>query len=201
MGSCAVSVSPFDVSAVEILEHLTVVSSGIAPLGVIGEAVRAFRDAGGTELALLTCTNSYPAPPEKMHLRHIPHLAETFDVLPGLSDHTLGTEVPVAGVSFGARITEEHLTLSREEEGSIHRLLARASRVCRKSADRSGARRAFEEALYKTTVKELDSKPSIEEHARSIRLGDGLASKYLDTLWSNTVVEHLVACQFCEMAS
>jgi sialic acid synthase SpsE len=52
-----------------------------------------------------------------MHLRRIPHLAETFDVVPGLSDHTLGTEVPMAGVALGTRIVEKHLTLSRDEEG------------------------------------------------------------------------------------
>ncbi len=117
MGGCAVSVSPFGASAVEILEHLTVVSSGIATLGVIDEAVRTFRNVKDTDLALLACTSSYPAPPEEMHLRRIPHLAETFDVVPGLSDHTLGTAVPVAGVALGARIVEKHLTFSREEEG------------------------------------------------------------------------------------
>jgi sialic acid synthase SpsE len=52
-----------------------------------------------------------------MHLRRIPHLAETFDVVPGLSDHTLETEVSVAGVALGARVVEKHLTLLREEEG------------------------------------------------------------------------------------
>lgn len=76
MGGRAVSVSPFDASAVKILEHLRVVSSGIATLGEIDKAVRAFRDAGGTELAPLARTSSYPAPPEEMHFRHIPHLAE-----------------------------------------------------------------------------------------------------------------------------
>ncbi len=116
MGGCAVNASLFDASAVEIFEHLTVVSSGIAALCVIAEAVRAYRDTGGPELALLACTSSYPAPPEEMHLRHIPHLAETFDVVPGLSDHTLGTEVPVVGVSLKARIVEKHLTFLREEE-------------------------------------------------------------------------------------
>ena len=71
----------------------------------------------GFLLCFRACTSSNPAPPEEMHLRRIPHLAETFDVVPGLSDHTLGTEVPVAGVSLGARIVEKHLTLSRDEEG------------------------------------------------------------------------------------
>ena len=117
MGGCAVSVSTFGASAVEILEHLTVVSSGIATLGVIDEVVRAFRNVKDTDLALLACTSSYPAPPEEMHLRRIPHLAETFDMVPGLSDHTLGTEVPVAVVALGARIVEKHLTFSRDKEG------------------------------------------------------------------------------------
>jgi N-acetylneuraminate synthase len=215
--------SPFDASAVEFLEDLdvpvykiasfenvdlplirrvaetgkpTIMSTGMATLGEIDEAVRAFRDAGGKQLALLACTSSYPAPPEEMHLRRIPHLAETFGVVSGLSDHTLGTEVPVAGVALGARIVEKHLTLSREEEGpdsdfSLEpREFAKMVHAVRKTESASGR------VQYETTKKESESEQFrrslfvvqdikkgeafTRDNVRSIRPGNGLAPKHLE---------------------
>src|SRR5262245_37902970 len=108
--------TPFDDTAVEFLEGMAVevwkiasfeivdislirrvartgkpviMSTGMASLMEVDEAVRAFREAGGTQLALLKCTSAYPASPEEMNLRTIPHLAEAFDLVAGLSDHTL----------------------------------------------------------------------------------------------------------------
>ena len=88
-------------------------STGMATLAEIDEAVQTIREAGGRQLALLKCTSAYPALPEDMNLRTTPHLAAAFGVPVGLSDHTLGTAVPVAAVALGACIIEKHLTLSR----------------------------------------------------------------------------------------
>lgn len=136
--------SPFDATAVEFLERMAVpahkiasfeivdlelirrvartgkpviLSTGMASHGEIEEAVRVAREAGAGGVALLKCTSAYPAPPAEMNLRAIPALAEAFDVPVGLSDHTLGTAVPVAAVALGACIVEKHLTLSRAEGG------------------------------------------------------------------------------------
>jgi pseudaminic acid synthase len=136
--------TPFDPTAVDFLEEMEVpaykiasfevvdlplirsiactgktaiMSTGMATLTEIDEAVRAFREAGGRSLALLKCTSAYPAPPEEMNLRTIPHLAETFNVPVGISDHTLGIAVPVAAVAIGACIVEKHFTLSRHTPG------------------------------------------------------------------------------------
>jgi N-acetylneuraminate synthase len=95
----------------------TIMSTGMATLREIDEAVTAFREAGGRELALLRCTSAYPAEPEEAKLSIIPHLASTFNVPVGLSDHTMGTEIPVAAVALGACIIEKHFTLSREITG------------------------------------------------------------------------------------
>src|SRR5262249_17367673 len=130
--------APFDETAVDFLERMDVpaykvasfenvdlpllrrmaqthkpiiMSTGMAELAEIDEAVRTVRAAGGNQLALLKCTSAYPAPPEEVHLRTIPHLAEAFDVPVGLSDHTLGIAVPVAAIAVGACIVEKHLTL------------------------------------------------------------------------------------------
>src|ERR1019366_7327609 len=95
----------------------TIMSTGMGSLAEIDEAVRAFRSAGGTQLALLKCTSAYPSPPEDMNLLTIPHLAEAFAVPSGLSDHTLDLAVPVAAVVLGASIIEKHFTLDRSSGG------------------------------------------------------------------------------------
>src|SRR5207248_1084492 len=94
-----------------------IISTGMATLAEIHEAVGTIRDAGGSQLALLKCTSAYPAPPEHMNLRTIPHLAEAFGVPVGLSDHTLGIAAPVTAVALGASIIEKHFTLSRRDPG------------------------------------------------------------------------------------
>ena len=136
--------TPFDVSAVDFLENLgmpaykiasfelvdlplirrvaqtgkpLIMSTGMATLEEIAEAVDTARAAGAAEIALLKCTSAYPAPPKEMHLHTIPHLAQTFSLPVGLSDHTLGIAAPVAAVALGACIVEKHFTLSRSQPG------------------------------------------------------------------------------------
>ena len=136
--------SPFDATAVDFLETMNVpvykvasfelvdipliqrmartgkpliMSTGMATLEEIEEAVQAARSAGATDIALMKCTSAYPALPDEMNLRTIPELSRRFDLPSGLSDHTLGIEVPIAAVALGASIVEKHLTLSRSEPG------------------------------------------------------------------------------------
>ena len=96
---------------------LLIMSTGMATIEEIDEAVQVARDAGATQIALLKCTSAYPAAPEEMNLRTIPELSQRFEVPAGLSDHTLGTAVPVAAVALGACIIEKHITLSRSDPG------------------------------------------------------------------------------------
>lgn len=136
--------TPFDATAVDFLEKMDVpaykiasfeivdlpllrkvactgkpviLSTGMATLEEIREAIQTLREAGNRELALLKCTSAYPAPPEEMNLRSIPALRDAFGVPVGLSDHTLGIAVPVAAVALGACLVEKHLTLSRSIPG------------------------------------------------------------------------------------
>ena len=136
--------SPFDDSAVDLLEAMDVpayklasfelvdvglirkmagtgkpliISTGMATVEEIHEALQTARAAGATQIALLKCTSAYPSSPDEMNLRTIPELARRFEVPVGLSDHTMGIEVPVAAVALGACIIEKHLTLSRAEKG------------------------------------------------------------------------------------
>jgi len=94
-----------------------ILSTGMATRAEIDEAVGTLRTAGCRQLALLKCTCAYPAAAEQMNLRTIPHLAETFSVPAGLSDHSLDPAVPAAAVACGACIIEKHLTLSRADGG------------------------------------------------------------------------------------
>ena len=116
-------VASFEIVDIPLLKKIAstgkpvIMSTGLANLSEIDEAVRTLKENGCKEIALLKCTSVYPAPPEEMNLRTIPHMAEAFGVPVGLSDHTLGVEIPIAAVSLGACIVEKHFTLSRNVPG------------------------------------------------------------------------------------
>lgn len=122
-GVPAHKIASFEIVDVQLVEAAArtgkplIISTGMATLAEIEEAVSVARGAGATQIALLKCTSAYPAPVAEMNLRTIPHMAEAFDVPVGLSDHTLDTAVPVAAVCLGASIVEKHLTLSRAVPG------------------------------------------------------------------------------------
>lgn len=136
--------TPFDASAVDFLESLNIpcykiasfemtdlplirkvaatkkpmiISTGMATIAEIDETVRAAREAGCQDIVLLKCTSTYPASPEKSNLVTLPHMSALFDCQVGVSDHTMGIGVTIAGVSLGATIIEKHFTLSRADGG------------------------------------------------------------------------------------
>ena len=172
-----------------------IMSTGMSTLGETDEAVRTIREAGGEQLALLKCTSAYPAPAEEMHLRTIPHLAETFGLPVGLSDHTMGSAVAVAAVALGATILEKHFTISREVPGPDRsfsmepqefREMVDAVRVVEKAlgrvnytvTDREGASRVFRRSLF--AVRDIAAGEAFTaENVRSIRPGYGLHTRYL----------------------
>jgi sialic acid synthase SpsE len=98
----------------------TILSTGMATLGEIDEAVRAFRETGNDRLILLHCTSVYPTPPGDVHLRKIPALAAAFGCPVGLSDHTLGIAAAMGAVALGACCIEKHFTLDRNLPGPDH---------------------------------------------------------------------------------
>ncbi len=171
-----------------------IMSTGMASLSEIDDAVRAFRQAGGTQLALLKCTSAYPSPPAEVNLRTIPHLAEAFGVPVGLSDHTLGIAVPAAAVALGACIVEKHFTLSRAEPGpdsafslepDEFKAMVDAIRVTEQALGKVSyemtakeqASRVFRRSLF--VVQNVKAgEPFTEKNVRSIRPGYGLPPKY-----------------------
>lgn len=136
--------SPFDYSAVDLLDELgapaykiasfeavdlpliayvagkgkpMIISTGMSSLGEIDDAVRAARENGCEQLILLHCVSSYPAPDEQANVRTVPHLGDAFSVVSGLSDHTFGSAVAVASIALGGSVIEKHFTLRRADGG------------------------------------------------------------------------------------
>lgn len=172
-----------------------IISTGAATLEEIREAVATARGAGAAAVALLKCTSAYPAPPEEMNLRAIPHLAETFDAAVGLSDHTLGIAVPVAAVALGASIVEKHFTLSRSVPGpdsafslepDEFKSMVEAIRTAEKSLGEARYGPSKEEAksmAYRRSlfvVREVKAGERFSnQNVRSIRPNGGLHPRYL----------------------
>ena len=102
----------------------TVISTGMATLDDVKDAVEAFRGAGGKDLVLLHCTSSYPTPPGDVHLRKISALSAAFDCAVGFSDHTNGTVAAIGSVALGACMIEKHFTLDKNLPGPDHRFSA-----------------------------------------------------------------------------
>ena len=215
--------SPFDATAVEFLEKMDVpawkiasfelvdlplirrvastgrpliMSTGMSTLSEIEEAVDTARNAGATQIALLKCTSGYPADPAEMYLRTIPHLAQAFGVVTGLSDHTLGSAVPVAAVALGACIIEKHITLSRATPGpdsafslepQEFKQLVDDVRVAEKALgtvhygvhEREAASRIFRRSLF-VTADVRKGELLTAENVRSIRPGHGLHTRHLE---------------------
>jgi N-acetylneuraminate synthase/N,N'-diacetyllegionaminate synthase len=102
----------------------TILSTGMATLAEIDDAVRVFREAGGTDLILLHCTSSYPTPAEEVHLRKIHTLSRAFDCPTGLSDHSEGIVAALGAAALGACLIEKHFTLDKALDGPDHRFSA-----------------------------------------------------------------------------
>lgn len=123
LGVEAYKVASFEITDIPLIRMIAktgkpmIFSTGIARLEDIERALHACREMGNDSIALLKCVSAYPAPFDGMNLKTIPNMAETFNVVPGLSDHSLGNEIAVASVALGARIIEKHLTLRRSDGG------------------------------------------------------------------------------------
>jgi len=175
-----------------------IMSTGMASLGEIEEAVQTARHAGAAQIALLKCTSAYPASPDEMNLRTIPHLSGTFHVPVGISDHSLTTCVPTAAVTLGACIVEKHLTLSRSVTGpdaayslepeefktmvdSIRTVEAAVGQVQYGITAHEAQSIAFRRSLFVTEDMKTGETFS-EENVRSIRPGYGLLPKYFEQI-------------------
>jgi pseudaminic acid synthase len=226
--------SPFDKTAVDFLENLNVpaykiasfeitdiplieytaskgkpiiISTGIAEQEDIELALDACRRMGNHDIALLKCTSSYPAPIEEANMCMVKDLAERYNVISGLSDHTMGVTVPLVATVFGAKIIEKHFILDRsiggpdasfsmnEEEFTA---MVKAVREAESAigvvdytlTDKQAKGKDFSRSLY--VVEDIKAGDSItEKNVRSIRPGFGLHPKYYDEILGQKAVKDL----------
>lgn len=173
-----------------------IMSTGMASLEEIREAVTAARRAGAKEVALLKCVSSYPANPREMNLRTMPDMGKRFRCPVGLSDHSLGTAVSVTAVSLGAVIIEKHFTLSRKSKTPDNFFSLEPQELKDLVDNIRLAEQALGEVHYGLTEKEKESiifRRSLfvvedikkggkltEKNVRSIRPANGLEPKHLN---------------------
>ncbi len=119
----AYKIASFENNHLQLIERVAatgkplIISTGMASLAELDEAVMTARAAGCRDLVLLKCTSNYPASPTNSNLRTIPHLRELFGCEVGLSDHTMGVGVAAAAVAHGATVVEKHFTIRRADGG------------------------------------------------------------------------------------
>lgn len=214
--------SPFDLTAIDLLEKLDtpaykiasfeindiplieraaktgkpiILSTGIADLEDINLAVDTCNKVGNNKVILLKCVSEYPTPYEELNLRTIPNMAETFDTIVGLSDHSMGMAVDIAGVTLGARVIEKHLTLSRSDGGPDSSFSMEPAEFKDMVDNIRNVEKALGKVNYNLTQKQKNSKGRSrslyvvkdikkgellsEENVKSIRPGYGLHTKYL----------------------
>lgn len=222
--------TPFDETAVDFLETLGVpaykiasfentdlplirkvaatgkpmiVSSGMATLAELDEAVRSARAAGCRDLVVLKCTSTYPATPENTHLLTIPHMRTAFGCEIGLSDHTMGIGAAVAAVALGASVVEKHFTLARADGGVDSAFSLEPAELAALVVESERAWQALGEVRFGPTEREKDSipfrrslyvaedmragEPLTPKNLRAVRPGFGLPPKYYEILLGRCV--------------
>ncbi len=119
-------VASFEIVDLSLIEYIarkqkpTIISTGLANMEEIEDAYLTYTKTGNDKLVFLQCASVYPAPPEIMNLRSMKTIRDSFGVITGLSDHTLGIYISVAAVAMGAKVIEKHFTLSRKLKGPDH---------------------------------------------------------------------------------
>lgn len=119
----AYKIASFEITDYELIRYTAskmkpiIISTGIATINEIQDAVEICRDMGNNDIVLLKCTSSYPAPLEEANLLTIPNLSSTFNVIAGFSDHTLGITAPIVATTLGAKVIEKHFILDKSIGG------------------------------------------------------------------------------------
>ena len=197
----AYKIASFEITDIPLIEYVAskgkpvILSTGIAELEDIELAVQTCRDAGNNDIVLLKCTSSYPAPTSEANLSTIKDLSDRFNVISGLSDHTLGIAVPIAAVALGAKVIEKHFILDKSVGGpdatfsldaKDFKEMVAAVRIAEKAVGRVSyelnekvkSSRKFARSLF--VVKNIKAGEIFtEENVRSIRPGYGIHPKYL----------------------
>ena len=200
----AYKIASFEITDIPLIEYVAskgkpiILSTGIATIEDIELALDACRRMGNNNIALLKCTSSYPAPIEEANMCMVKDLSERFEVITGLSDHTIGSTVPLVATCFGAKIIEKHFILDRSIGGpdasfsmneAEFKSMVKAVREAEKAigivdyslTDKQVKGKDFSRSLY--VVKDTKAGELInEENVRSIRPGFGMHRKHLSEI-------------------
>lgn len=200
LGNPIYKVASLEIQDLPLIEYMAlkgkpmIMSSGIAEIEDIELAIKTCRNAGNIELALLKCTSAYPAPIDEANLLTIPDMAKRFNVIAGLSDHTLGISIPIAAVSLGAKIIEKHFILDKKLGGpdsafsldpkefkemvnAIREVESAIGKVDYTVSEKAKTGKKFARSLF---VVKCIKKGELftEENIKSIRPGDGISPKF-----------------------
>lgn len=200
----AYKVASFEITDIPLIEHIAskgkpiIMSTGIATLADIEEAVNACKRMGNDQIAILKCTSAYPSPMEDINLKVIPNMKETFGTIVGLSDHTLGHTVALGAVALGAKIVEKHFTLSRADGGPDAKFSMEPDEFKEMVRNIRDLERALGQVTYELTEKQRNSREHsrslfvvedvkkgemfTKENVKSIRPGFGLSPKYYESI-------------------
>jgi pseudaminic acid synthase len=205
----AYKIASFEITDIPLIEYTAkkgrpiIISTGIATESDIELAVQACRNVNNNQIVLLKCTSSYPAPVEEANMVMVNDLSKRFGVLSGLSDHTMGSTVPVVATCFGARVIEKHFILDRSIGGpdasfslneaeftemvhSIREAEKAIGKVDYHLTPKQAAGKVFSRSLYFVKDVKKGEKVSLE-NVRSIRPGYGLHPKFLPEILGKEV--------------
>lgn len=209
----AYKIASFEITDIPLIEYTAskgkpiILSTGIAEKKDIELALEACRNVGNNDIALLKCTSSYPAPIEEANMAMIPEFKGRYGVTPGLSDHTMGTTVPIVATTLGAKIIEKHFILDRSIGGpdasfsmnehefkdmvkAVREAENAIGQVSYELTEKQKSGRAFSRSLY--VVKDIKEGEVItEENVRSIRPGFGMHPKFLPHVLGSTAVVNI----------
>ncbi|WP_459478693.1 pseudaminic acid synthase [Clostridium saccharoperbutylacetonicum] len=210
----AYKIASFEINDIPFIEYIAskgkpiIISTGIARMSDIQDAIDACKRMGNENVALLKCTSSYPAPVEEINLKTIPNMKETFDVVVGLSDHTMGHAVSVGGVAIGAQIIEKHMTLRRADGGADSKFSMEPEEFKEMVDNIRIVEKAVGRVTYDLTQKQINSREHsrslfvvkdvkegelfTEENIRSIRPGFGLETKYIKDIIGKTAKKSIL---------
>ena len=222
--------SPFDFSSVEFLESLNmpaykiaspelidlplvrriaqtkkpiIISTGNATIAQINEAVAVMVEENVKDLAILKCTSEYPAPPEEINLKTIPYLQELFKCPVGLSDHTLGSAIPIASIGLGTDIIEKHFMLNKDYETAdsffsaapdeLKNIVEGAKMVQKALGEVSFPMVAKPSQRSLIAIKDIAKDEVLKENInfKSLRPGGGLEPKYLQNIQNRQVTQKI----------
>ena len=205
----AYKIASYEITDIPLIKYVAskgkpiIISTGIASFEDIELAIKTCLDAGNDQIAILKCTSSYPSPFDEINLNVIPALEEKFNVVVGLSDHTMGSEVAIAGVVLGAKIVEKHFILDRNMDGpdsefsmepqefkqmvdSIRNVEKALGNDNFELTEKMIINQDFSRSLF--VVKDMKMGDVItEDNVRSIRPGFGLHPKYLNEILGKKV--------------